>query len=252
MIRAGKGVTGALAWQYAPVAGAVFVLAAFAWAAIGAAALQSTQVDLCISIGKSADGGRAAYMLANLTAQRLLSTAVLMAASMALPLAWRPALCVYARSFRQEAWLSSALLAAVFAGAWVLFLIPISMAGVYAHALSSGFAPPGFVPVLFALGIAAWRLSPRAEAVLRMCHRTEPVRAFAPGIYLDAAAYGWRSALACAQACAPGMLLPFLCNQPLLAMTGVTAIAMSDRFAFRPDAWRAAAAYAAVGLLANA
>jgi hypothetical protein len=252
MIRAGGDVTGASIRHYAPVAGTVFVPAAFAWVVLGVAALQSTQIDLCISIGKSAQSGGASEILAVLTLQRLLSTAVLMAAAMALPLVWRPALSVYSRSFRQEASLAGAVLTAVFAGAWIAFLVPISIAGVYAHALSSGLAPPGFVPVIFALGIAAWRLSPRAEAVLRLCHRTEPVRAFAPGIYLDAVAYGWRSALACGRACAPGMMLPFLCNQPLLAMAGVTAIAISDRFAFRPDASRAAAAYIAVGFLANA
>ncbi len=250
MIRAGKAVTGALAWQYAPVASAVFLPAAFAWAVFGAAALQSAPIDLCISIGKSAQSG-ASDILADMTVQRLVSTSMLMAAAMALPFAWRPALSVYSRSFRQEAWLSSAVLAAVFAGAWVLFLVPISIAGVFARAWASDFAPSGSAPVAFALGIAVWRLSAHAQAALRACHRTEPMRAFAPGCYIDAAAYGWRSALVCCRACAPGMLLPFLGNQPLLAMAGVTVIAMSDRFAFRPDPRRAATAYVAVGLLAS-
>jgi hypothetical protein len=238
-------------WRFAPVAASIVIPSAFAWAVIIAVAFGSSPEDLCFALSASAlDGGMLDVWMA-LRTESVARTAILMAAAMTLPLAWRPALCVYSRSFRDDAWLLSATLAAVFAAAWASFLLPISVAGALANAAVSSLVWPGAAGIAAAAAAALWRLTNWADAALRSCHRTEPIRAFAPGCYLDSVGYGWRSALACCRACAPAMLVPFFCSNPPLAMAGVSAIAFSDRFTFRPSARLSAAGYLAVGLLAN-
>jgi hypothetical protein len=238
-------------WRFVPVAASIFIPSAFAWAVVIAVAFGSSPQDLCFALSTSAlDGGMLDVWMA-LRTESVARTAILMAAAMTLPLAWRPVLCVYSRSFRNDAWLLSATLAAVFTAAWTLLLLPISVAGAFASAAASSPAWPGVAGIAAAVAAALWRLTNWAEAALRSCHRTEPIRAFAPGCYVDCVGYGWRSALACCRACAPGMLVPFFCSNPPLAMAGVSAIAFSDRFTFRPSARLSGAGYLAVGLLAN-
>jgi hypothetical protein len=238
-------------WRFAPVAASVFIPSAFAWAVIFAAAFDSSMDDLCFGLAASARADGVPVMWSVVTVEKLAATAILMSVAMTLPFAWRPALCVYSRSFRDDAWLLSATLVAVFGAAWAAFLVPIIIAGLLATDAISAWARPGTASVAVAIAIALWRLTNQAESALRSCHRTEPVRAFAPGCYLDCAVYGWRSALACCRACAPGMLLPFFSVRPMLAMAAITGIAAADRFGFRPDARRSAAAYAALGVLVN-
>jgi hypothetical protein len=224
-------------WRFVPVAAPIFIPSAFAWAVIIAVAFGSSPQDLCFALSASALDGGMLDVWMGLTTESLARTAILMSAAMTLPLAWRPALCVYSRSFRDDAWLLSAALAAVFTAAWALFLLPISVAGALANAAASSPAWPGAAGIAVAAAAALWRLTNWAQAALRSCHRTEPIRAFAPGCYLDCVGYGWRSALACCRACAPAMLVPFLCTNPPLAMAGISAIAFSD--------------YLAIGVLAN-
>ncbi len=176
-----------------------------------------------------------ALALVNLSAASLAQSCVLMAAAMALPLAWRPADHVLTRSFSRYGAVHVAIFAAVIIGTWSGFLVFLSILGIVLQAgLASAFPLP-LLGCAATLLVALHRRTDSAETAIRRCHRMHPIRAFAPGSVHDVMRFGAGSALACARACWPGMLLPWLTTQPLLAMILVTALSFRDRAIFRPD-----------------
>jgi hypothetical protein len=223
----------------------VFLPAIAAWALLAVTAAFDPGADICLGYRPQLSGrvsGAAQAAIVSLSFATLAGSVLMMTLAMALPLAWRPAAQVTARSFKQNAAGLAALFVLTFSALWVglLFLMaPFAM--VLRAGLLELLTGPQLAFACF-LAAAAHRASGEAKVALARCHYAMPVRAFAPGCYADAALYGARSALACARVCWPGMFLPFVSSRPLLTMAIVTALAIADRAAFRAPTRKAVGA----------
>jgi fumarate reductase subunit D len=178
----------------------------------------------------------------------LAAPVLLMTLAMALPLAFRPAAQVSARSFRQNAEAAAFLFTLTFAAVWAALLLPMAVLALPLRAgLMALVTGPQLAFACFVLA-AGHRVSGEAKSALARCHFAMPLRAFAPGCHVDAALYGARSALSCARVCWPGMLLPFASSRPLATMAVVTVLAIADRAAFRAPAKKSAGALVVLSL----
>jgi Predicted metal-binding integral membrane protein (DUF2182) len=214
----------------------VLIPALAAWALLAVTAQINPGADICLGFRPLVSGRIASAMEAafgSLSFAALAGSALVMTAAMALPLAWRPAAQVSARSFNHTAAALAALFVLAFSSVWAaLLMLMMPLAMVLRAGLLELVSGPhlAFACILAAV---AHRASGEAKTALARCHYMMPVRAFAPDCYADAAEFGARSALACARVCWPGMLLPFVTSRPLLTMATVTILAIADRTAFR-------------------
>jgi fumarate reductase subunit D len=216
-----------------------------AWTLLAVTAAFEPGADICLGYRPLASGRFAAAMQAafgSLSLAALASPVLLMMLAMALPLAWRPAAQVSARSFRRNAEAAALLFTLTFAAVWAALLLPMTALAVTLRAGLMEFATGPQLAFACFLLAAGHRASGEARMALARCHYAMPVRAFAPGCHVDAALYGARSALFCARVCWPGMLLPFVSSRPLLTMAIVTALAIADRAAFRAPTRKTAGA----------
>ena len=229
----------------------VLVPALAAWALLAVTARINPGADICLAFRPLVSGRVASAMeaaLGSLSFTALASPALVMTAAMALPLAWRPAAQVSARSFNQTAGALAALFVLAFSSVWAALLVlmmPLAMV------LRAGLLELVTGPLLaFAciLATAAHRASGEARQALARCHYMMPVRAFAPDCYADATEFGARSALSCARVCWPGMMLPLVSSRPLLTMAIVTILAIADRSAFRAPTQKAVGALLVLSL----
>ncbi len=230
----------------------VFIPAAAAWALLVVTAQLNPSADVCLAYRPQAYGrfaGAVEAAFGSLSLAALAMPVLVMTAAMALPLVWRPAAQVWARSFRRHAAYVTVLFVLAFSAAWVALLVlmmPLVLV------LRAGLLELVTGPLLAfgcILAAAAHRCSGEARQALARCHYVMPVRAFAPDCYADAAEFGARSALACARVCWPGMMLPFVTSRPLLTMAAVTLLAVADRAAFRAPTGKAVGALLILSLI---
>lgn len=216
-----------------------------AWALLAVTARINPGADICLAFRPLVSGRVAGAMeaaFASLSFAALAGPALVMTLAMALPLAWRPAAQVSARSFNHTAGALAALFALAFSTVWATLLVlmlPLAMV------LRAGLLELVSGPLLAAaciLAAAAHRASGEARQALARCHYMMPVRAFSPGCYADAAEFGARAALSCARVCWPGMMLPLVTSRPLLTMATITILAVADRAAFRAPTQKAVGA----------
>jgi hypothetical protein len=226
------------AFLTSPIAWLVFAPSGIAWCLMILLARIDPGLSLCLAPRPSVSAqaiDASVLALANVSLAALAQAALLMALAMALPLAWKPALHVMSRSFRQYAASHTALLVFTVAAIWTLLLVALSVTGIMLQAGLAALLPAPLVGCVACLAAAIHRNSAHAEIALRQCHRVHPIRAFAPGSYRDVMGYGAASALACARVCWPAMLLPWFTRWPLLTMALVTVLAFRDRMLFRPS-----------------
>ncbi|MEM7090966.1 MAG: DUF2182 domain-containing protein [Pseudomonadota bacterium] len=112
-------------------------------------------------------------------------------------------------------------------------LIPLAIA--ITAVLGSGLA-------LWLLGVAAlaYSASPLAGHARNLCHRSDPIPAFGPGIVIESARAGFRMGGACCLACWPWMLIPLAVQTGhFLVMVCVGLYLFAERIAApAPSAWR--------------
>jgi hypothetical protein len=207
-----------------------------AWLLLAATAAVNPGADICLAYRPLASGRIASAVgaaIGSLSFAALASPALMMTLAMALPLAWRQTALVSARSFRRTAEGAAASFVLSFTAVWAALLMLMLPLGVAMRAGLMELAAGPQLAFACILAAAAHRASGESRAALARCHYAMPVRAFAPGCFVDAAYFGARSALACARVCWPGMLLPLFSSRPLLTMAMVTMLAAADRAAFR-------------------
>lgn len=228
-----------------PAAWLVVFPALAAWALLAAAAAVNPAADICLAyrpLYSGRVGGAMQAAFGSLAIDNLSRTVLMMTLAMALPLAWRPAAQVCARSFKRNAEAVAGLFTLTFLATWAAVLLPLAVLAVVLRAGLMELATGPQLAIACFFAAAAHRASGEAKTALARCHYAMPVRAFAPGCYADAALHGARSALSCARVCWPGMLLPFFSGRPLLAMAIITILAIADRAAFRPSGRKTAGA----------
>jgi hypothetical protein len=190
-------------------------------------------------------GRLAAEWRAGLLAPELLGYALMalaMSVAMMLPLTMASLRYVAVRSFPWRrgrsigAWLTGYL------GLWTLAILAISLPLMTLAALARPMVAAG--AFLFA---AAWQLTPAKRWALRACHRTRPLHPTGIGADGSCFVYGARIAVACLGSCGPMMFAATASPWPALAMTGVFAIALYERYRPRPHTAAAALAFTAAG-----
>jgi len=81
---------------------------------------------------------------------------------------------------------------------------------------------------------SVWQLTSTKARALRFCHRTAPI---APGGWranLDCARYGWLIGRGCLLSCWAMMLACVIAGHNIIAMACASAVAVAERWAFRP------------------
>ena len=206
------------------------------WAMLAALGLVNPAASLCLAPRPALAQtmvDAANTSLALLTFSNVIATAVLMMTAMSLPLAWRHAIHVRTHTFARHSATAVVIFVLSFGIVWIVVLAFLTLIGVTSKAILVTVLPAPALVAIAAFMVAFHRTSNEAGTALVQCHRMDSIRPFQPTFVTDTARFGARSALYCARACWPAMLLPWLSSRPLLAMAVVTLLAFADRMAHR-------------------
>jgi hypothetical protein len=192
-------------------------------------------------LGRIVAEWRAGVLEERLTACLVMSLA--MVAAMMPPLAIDNLRLVAMRSFRwRRAWALGAWLAG-YLGTWAAAALTASLT---LMAIASPAVRPGLAAAAF-LAAAVWQLTPAKRRALRACHRARPLPPTGLRADLACASFGARIGFACIAACGPMMFAAMATPWPTLAMAGVFAVALYERYVGRPPIRVTALAFAAAG-----
>jgi hypothetical protein len=227
---------GAFAQLSQPIALMVLLPASVAWTTMIAIARFEPMASICFAPRASVSSLAADaiwVVLSNIALGSLIFSAYTMAVAMALPLAWQPATYVLSRSFRGEGTGHVVVFLLAFSVIWTVVIIGLAGSALILRAELWTMLPAPVVACLMTVLVTWHRTSRFSVVALRRCHQSYPLRAFAPGSFVDAGKFGLHSALACARLCWPAMLLPWFSRWPVAVMAGVTLLAFYDRTTYR-------------------
>jgi hypothetical protein len=196
-------------------------------------------------IGRLAGEWRAGLFARQMTG--CVAMAFAMSVAMMLPLTLDNLRFVALRSF---AWRRGRALGAWLAGYLGVW---IAMASAISLALTAVASPAGrpLVAAIAFFAAALWQLTPAKRWALRACHRTRPLEPTGPAADASCLGFGARIGLACVVGCGPMMLAAMAAPWPTFALAGVFAVALYERYVWRPPTRATVLAFAAAsGLLA--
>lgn len=181
--------------------------------------------------------------------RELLASAALMSFAMTLPLTWNAACHIRSRSFADQRTQQVLLFLVVALSVGLAFNLLVATLSTVVRVGLWAVLPSHVVAAGLTLLVAFYRSTSVAENLLRRCHRTMPLRAFAPGAWIDAGHFGFQTAISCVRLCWPAMILPWFSNWPVICMLCVTGLALRDRLTFRPTARVAVGAFSCLAVL---
>jgi len=162
-----------------------------------------------------------------------------MVMAMMLPLILEQVRAVAARSlWRRRNWAIAEFIAGYFA-LWAWAGVIIASLPAFGMATSLG---------VFGLA-AAWQFTPMKRRALLTCHRTMPLAPYGWAARRDCVVHGWGTGVRCFVSCWALMLACAVSGHSVIAMAGLSAVGIAERYQRRPDQRLLGCAILGVGLL---